>query len=171
MARRMIPAKLEGQLQKFNSNISEDGKLYLDGIVDADGNQRFIEGDIEGYELPEGITLSYGKWSLSGTHLMFVFILDGLNATAMDGYQRLTQFIEMPEWIKDKIINSFGNVVGQQTFYRWDSAGGTQTMTFRLYKNADKQIYISNTGALTLSADRRIRVQFDLLIDTEQAGE
>ena len=40
-------------------------------IVDADGHNRFIEGNIATEEI-EGVTWAYARWSLSGTHLMCV---------------------------------------------------------------------------------------------------
>lgn len=45
--------------------------VAFEDIVDKNGNPRFIEGTITP-ETISGITFTYCKWSLSGTHLMIV---------------------------------------------------------------------------------------------------
>ena len=52
----------------------------LENIKDDNGKFRFIEGT----PIPTtttGVTYSYSKWSLSGTHLMIVIVATGVNGT------------------------------------------------------------------------------------------
>lgn len=171
MARRMIPAKLEGQLQKFNSNISEDGKLYLDGIVDADGNQRFIEGDIT-IETIEGITQTYGKWSLSGSHLLIVVACDVLQNTPISNSLRLANF-NLPQWIYDKIksIYGYGGVDSKTLYFYSKTTTSSVAGTSKLLKDNNILMVVIGYGGNIPDEDRAFRVSFDLLIDSEQAGE
>ena len=136
----------------------------MEQITDADGHSRFIENDIIGEET-EGITYTYGKWSLSGTHLMFVLAGSIANATAL-GNNILAKITNVPSWIMNKIILLFGNRVLNTTITLYDSGGSTQNLAVRLIKQSDTELQIT-TGSLTLTADRNFRIQFDLLIDVD----
>ena len=54
-------------------------------LVDKDGHERFIEGDIPDPEIT-GLTPIYYKWSLSGTHLMIVMAGTIENGTNLSNY-------------------------------------------------------------------------------------
>lgn len=152
--------------------ISDNGILKWDDInladiVDSDGNKRFVEGDITIHEI-SGITQSYGKWSLSGTHLMIVVAISLADTTAITSGTILCQ-IDVPQWVKDKIVPIVGTYVDriQQTYY--DSVLAKQDMNVSLRLDSTYGLYIT-LGSLTLTADRTGRIVFDLLIDTD-SGE
>ena len=56
--------------EQVSSGELENVKVF-ENIVDKDGHKRFIEGDIT-FENITGVSKVYGKWSLSGNHLMIV---------------------------------------------------------------------------------------------------
>ena len=89
--------------------------------MDSQGHERFIEGDIT-IETIEGVTQTYGKWSLSGTHLMIVLCVSIANNTALTSSTYFVDDIDIPDWIKDKIVNVTTNLVsgGGVSFYGID---------------------------------------------------
>ena len=148
-----------------NLSISGNAKLF-ENIVDKDGHKRFIEGDILLNEnIPEGITKTYGKWSLSGSHLLIVLCINVLDTTIISA-GKIVDNIELPDWIKDKITAISGaNVVISPT-NGYASDGSSQNISSYLGKSNLNEIYIY-LGNLTLTKDRIFRFNFDLLIDTE----
>ena len=54
-----------------NEGIVINQYVLMNNIVDSNGNPRFVEGDFTLQE-HDGISYSYSKWSLSGTHLILV---------------------------------------------------------------------------------------------------
>ena len=161
--RRMYskPQLLEAVEQESKIN----GIKVFENIVDKDGHKRFIEGSITSANLPEGISINFAKWSLSGTHLMIVLSLSGENGKTLSGYTNIGKLNNLPSWIYDNIAILFStNVVVQDSKYWFGGDGTSQVMTYRLYKQ-NNEIFFMNTGNLTLSADRQIRISVDLLID------
>ena len=160
--RRMYsrPQLLEAVEQESKIN----GIKVFEDIKDKDGHPRFIEGDITITETTEGITQKYGKWSLSGSHLLIVVALDVANTTALS-FGNLVSDIGLPTWIVDKIVAIQGEyvLINSTTFY--NASNQTQNLQTHLRKSSGK-ILISH-GSLTLSDDRSGRIQFDLLIDNE----
>ena len=132
-------------------------------LVDKDGHDRFIEGDIT-MEAIEGITQSYGKWSLSGSHLLIVLAGTIANATSLTG--DTWALVNLPEWIKDKLVPLFNNRVEFKQTSLFADDQTTQSCSYGLIKDADAITirYLSNT---TLTATRMFRFQFDLLIDND----
>ena len=137
---------------------SSSAKIF-ENIKDAQGNNRFIEDEIE-CETISGMTINYSKWSLSGTHLMIVIAGNVANGTNISFIKLAT--INAPQWILDKIYPVFGTTVSQYNFNYYADDQSTQTSTVRLYKQTTLDIFISS---ITLTADRNFRIQFDLLID------
>lgn len=136
----------------------------FENIVDKDGHKRFIEGDITLEEI-SGITPIYAKWSLSGSHLMIVIAFSVANATALS-YGRLC-YVNLPDWIKDKIYQVSGNYVARYMCDLFDSDLGTQSLgTYLLKSTLSGSVWIDYSN-LTLTKDRIGRIQFDLLIDNE----
>lgn len=138
----------------------------LDDIVDAKGNNRFIEGDGTALTL-EGLDITYNKWSLSGTHLMFVIAGNIANGTEIiDGV--IFSTFTLPEWIIEKIYPVWSNYVENKTLTLTASDWLTQTTTASLAKRSGGITIEHHRGSsLTLTADRGFRLQFDLLIDNE----
>lgn len=136
----------------------------FENIVDQDGHKRFIEGDIEVSTI-SGLTKTYGKWSLSGTHLMIVVALVLANGSTISSY--LTSGIALPKWIVDKCATLWGNNISAQSFNAYASDQTTQSITAILDKDNDLNTLNIYVGSPTLTENRNVRIQFDLLIDNE----
>ena len=139
----------------------------MENIVDADGHNRFVEGDITIEEIT-GITQTYGKWSLSGTHLMFVVCIELANDAVIPS-SKLCR-INLPDWVSNKIVPIYGNTLNPYiAFTGGVITGGTgtgnQQISCSLTKESD-HIAI-NLYTVTSTGDRGFRVQFDLLIDND----
>ena len=137
----------------------------LDKIIDASGNPRFIEGDGTPNSALQDV---YCKWSLSGTHLMCVVSGTLPDTTALSAYAVLAEF-EIPQWVYDKIKivwQSTMLAIASLTMYADNFT--SQTHPFYIQKNNGKVYVTNNAEAFTLTADRKFRLQFDLLIDAEE---
>ena len=153
----------ENQLLKaVEKESQENGLKVFENIVDKDGHARFIDEDIT-FETIEGVSKTYAKWSLSGTHLLIVIAGSVLNGTAIGG--KTICFINVPDWIKDKIVPIAQNYVTREAFEYW-SSGGTPSSSMAYLIKATNQIYCS-VGSVTISEDKTFRIQFDLLIDND----
>ena len=139
----------------------EDLKVF-EHIVDKDGHKRFIEGDIT-INTITGVTQSYGKWSLSGSHFMIVIAGAVANATVLTAGTLVD--IELPSWILSKIVGVVADIVDSKEFTLWATNYSKQSIGINLIKQTAK-LRVSY-GSLTLTADRTFRIQFDLLIDNE----
>ena len=139
----------------------------FENIVDKDGHKRFIEGDIT-LESVTGVTKTYGKWSLSGTHLMCVLSLKIDDTTALSFAQLCPVLENLPKWIRDKMVvmapNSDAISVISTKAYDID---GSTSQDFSCYlRESSSEVFMSNSS-FTASADRYVRIQFDILIDNE----
>lgn len=146
---------------------SED-KIFLDepaleNIVDKAEHERFIEGVIN-FENVSGVTKTYAKWSLSGSHLLIVccgYIDDATVLPTSD-----IALIYLPEWVLNKVVPLASKLISNfatQTFN--DSVSSTQSMPVYFYKENE---YIRLAfGAITTTDKRNFRVQLELLIDNE----
>lgn len=132
-------------------------------LVDSAGNNRFIEGDLEVSEIT-GVTFTYSKWSLSGTHLMIVIAFDIDNGTVL-GNDKFAE-VKLPTWILSKIYPSYlTNTVEVKGTNIYDTSWGSQFMNIKLIKRTE---YLEvQCNAITLSSAKSGRIQFDLLIDAE----
>ena len=146
--------------------VSESGNInepLLENIVDSAGNKRFVEGDITG-ETVTGITWTYGKWSLSGSHLMIVLCGDIADTTVIANRTDLAH-ITLPEWIMNKLIPITGTALNRTFTNLYASDLTTQSLTVVCSKETD---YIKlYSSSLTITADRSARIQFDFLIDND----
>ena len=133
-------------------------------ITDKDGHKRFIEGEIKLLNtVPSSVTKDYGKWSLSGTHLLIVLAVTIDDASTITG---ALSKLDLPDWIVDKIVPLAGNnVIYKPGQYAMADDSSVQQITHMLTK-LSAGIYIY-TGSLTTTAVRHTRIQFDLLIDNE----
>ena len=139
-----------------------DSLQVFENITDKNGNKRFIEGDIE-IETISGISKDYGKWALSGNHLLIVLCLDLANEIIFS-YQRIA-YVNVPDWVKAKIVPISDNYVDWKVFKGFDSALNSQDINGYLLK-VNNNITLDIGGA-TITADRKVRMVFDLLIDNE----
>lgn len=159
----------------FTSDAQNIGAIselpVFENIVDAQGHKRFIEGDINIEEII-GVTKTYGKWSLSGTHLLLVLCVNVLNETTITVPTYLS-YITLPEWIFDKIVQLSNAFVDRKSFSMVASSWDSQPLDVVLQKSNNK-LALSVRTAVTSTADRDCRIAFDLLIDNatpESQGE
>lgn len=146
----------EEEIQSFKKDISN--------LVDSKGNPRFIEGD--GTPISkEGATITYCKWSLSGTHLMFVCAGTIANTTEFVVTDVIAKF-EIPSFILNKIYPIFASVVELKAIPLYADNYSSQNMTVQFRKETN-DLRIQPTGTITLTSNRAFRMQFDLLIDSE----
>ena len=136
--------------------------ILLDSVVDKKGNQRFIEGDINVVE-EEGVSYTYAKWSLSGTHLMVVLAGHVADATVLTGRKICT--ISLPDWVFNKITPVFGNNMEYTQLYLYADDTTTQNTAITFFKETNNLAMYR--ASLTLTKDRSFRILFDLLIDAE----
>lgn len=140
----------------------------LESIKDKDGHSRFIEGNLTlRSELEGSMTLKYGKWSLSGSHLLIVLACDVVaNYVLSDGYY-LT-ILDLPQWIVDKIVPIRDETIDTKGYYAYTNAWTMVSKTLTLQKR-DGRIQIRNmTGNTTFpSSASSFRVVFDVNIDNE----
>ena len=148
----------EISLKKIESTTS---LKVFENIVDKDGNKRFIEGNISLTEV-SGVTKTYGKWSLSGSHLLLVLCIDIDNTTVLN-WTTLC-LIDIPTWIMNKIVPLQQQRVDTKVFTAYDSSLQTQNLTGMLSKVSGGLQINAN---MTASADRSCRIAYDLLIDNE----
>ena len=133
-------------------------------LVDSQGHDRFIEGDINIEEI-EGITKTYGKWSLSGSHLLIVLALSIDDALTIASNTKLAD-VNIPQWIIDKLVPVISSVLEYGAFESYASDYSSQTFYARLGKGADK-LTITKNGALTMTKAREVRITYDFLIDSD----
>lgn len=166
---------IEGDLEldgpvKGDFELESSGKAKIfENIVDKDGHPRFIEGDIEIQESTP-LTKVYGKWSLSGSHLMIVLAGTAVAGTTLADNTFIVYLNNtIPQWIRNKIYPIQGGLVANcvTTFYKENQFWVNENKTLSLYK-ADDVLAIRNVvGDQTITNDSSFRLEFDLLIDNE----
>lgn len=149
------------EIEKLSKETTKD----ITTLVDSAGNPRFVEGDGEGLE-QEGVTITYCKWSLSGTHLMFVVAGSVANGTTLANGYSIARYT-IPDYIKNKIYpvwSLYYIETKDVSFVGEDWSRQSSGFTLGKFPNT---INIAKSSSLTLTADRAFRIQFDLLIDNE----
>ena len=149
-------------INKIVVNGSEVNANQLEGILDKDGHERFIEGNVS-VETITGLTQTYGKWSLSGTHLMLVLAGSIESGTTIADGSKIASSIAIPNWILDKITPTSHSLILYKTEYLL-AEDWTRT-TFETYLNKEGQLVIRTNASLTTAKDYTFRMQFDLIID------
>ena len=140
----------------------------LDSLVDSKGNPRFIEGEGTTGTI-EGVTFSYCKWSLSGTHLMLVVSASILNGATITNDTLLAEY-EIPPFIANKIFTVWGVNIESKNVPCVATNWSIQQLNVVFLKVSGQtklQIRASGGSTFTATANRAFRAQFDLLIDTE----
>ena len=135
-------------------------------IVDKDGHKRFIEGEIELADSITYLTNLYGKWSLSGSHLMLVICIRTDENTTVGGGS-FTKKIELPEWVVSKITNLYGDYIDFKSFVGRDNSAGNATSFSTALLKSGSDIKIAFNSSISHSVPLNVRIQYDLLIDNE----
>jgi len=138
----------------------------LENIKDVSGYNRFIEGELTPLEI-SGITYTYAKWNLSGSHLMIVVAGTVDSNTIIPDNQAFVNF-SIPNWMWRKIVpyNSY-NAVSHVPFKVYtSSADSSEIFNVTLYRFSNNTIGLNNvSGQRTVVTGGAFRIQFDLLID------
>jgi hypothetical protein len=154
-----------GALQEEISNIKDGTTHLFENITDSHGNKRFVEGDIT-MQTIAGVTQTYGKWSLSGTHLMIVVSFDVDSGVTLTHAMPLAKITNLPSYIKDKITPLFGDsIIDIKMINGYSNSWTINSTGFTLYKSDTINI-LKNVEYKTPSL-LHFRIQFDLLIDDE----
>lgn len=164
---RLIPEELLKYLEAYKEahpDPTQGGGATLDDIVDSQGNKRFVEGNGTP-TTASGVTTTYCKWSLSGTHLMCVLSAT-LSANTMLGAQTLATFV-VPDYIGRKIFPVWGNHIEVKEPYIKTSDGAGATMSVWIDYANNNITFKLFTNVSAASSERYFRIQFDLLIDSE----
>lgn len=143
--------------------IAQNTEIDIEKLVDKDDHKRFLDGDIN-LEEKTGFTKTYGKWSLSSTHLLIVIGVAIDNGASLEGGDILSK-IDIPTWILDKIYPLFGNNIDRKPFDCYADDLSNQPMNVYLRKSGSQLLIV--TSAFTATANRNVRIAFDLLIDNE----
>lgn len=155
-----------GDKIEIGNDLEVDGKLKaFENITDANDRSRFIEGNIETPTI-SGVTFKYSKWALSGSHLMIVIAGD-ITANTQISLTAIT--INVPQWIKDKLVALNGNYIDANNDSRivsssWERVG---TIKHNLQKSDSTTIRV-NIACLTSNIPTEngsFRISYDAIID------
>ena len=138
----------------------------MSNIVDSHGNLRFVDGNIVKVAENTDIEKIYGKWSLSGTHLLLVFCFKQLANKTLRNGDWIAYTSAMPSYIRDKIVPIKDNIVGVFPYHR----GASNTSSYIALKKPDNATTLVLTyygESYTPTADEISRTQIDLLIDSD----
>ena len=136
----------------------------MTNIVDSHGNPRFVEGNLSIVPENTAITKIYGKWSLSGTHLLLVFCFTHLATHTLTNGAWMAKTDSIPSYIMNKILPISDNIVGVFSYYR----GASNTSSYVALLKSGSTLAISYYGnSYTPVVDEISRIQIDLLIDRE----
>lgn len=152
----------------YVDKIVVEGTTYdlgaLESLKDANGHNRFIEGNLT-TTAKTGVTFTYAKWSLSGTHLMFVLAISIDNGVEYTNGEELAR-VDLPSWLSAKIYPTALGIVEYKTNLAIGQDYSLQDFSSYLWKDGSL-IKISKSGGITTTAQRNVRIQYDLLIDTD----
>lgn len=141
-----------------------DNPLIVQNLKDGEGRKRFIEGNGTPISL-EGLTINLCKWSLSGTHLIFVIGGSITETTVITNNSKLAEF-ELPEWVHNQIIALFYDyIVASDTIKIYAQDWSYSALSISLDKRANNKIEItSQGGSFTAAKNGNFRFMFDLYI-------
>ena len=139
-----------------------DALIICERLTDENGNARFVEGNLT-TETITGVTFTYAKWSLSGSHLMIVLAGNVANGSTIN-YSQWFNLNNLPNYIKSKITPTFSDVVTIKTTSVYKSDWTYKEIGFVLYKTASTIECYQYTNE-SFDYDGQFRIQIDLLID------
>ena len=154
----------------FNGNVNISGVLQathpklFETIEDTNGNNRFVKGDVVLDENAHaGIVKTYGKWSLSGSHLMLVFgceLPDGFAIKNGDAFA----YAELPRWVFVNLTSLFSIAIDSKTFQIRGNDWSSQDVTVFLNKGDGNKVVFNFGNNVTVSGVKKCRFAFDFII-------
>lgn len=146
-------------------NLVKTTKKDITSLVDKDGHDRFIEGTITPESLT-GVTWTYGKWSLSGSHLMIVVCGSIAANNKFNGGDAVFK-VNLPSWIMNKIYPILNKLIGYSTFIAVDTNYGSEVVADYFDKESSYILCGISSDSETFTNNANFRIQFDLLIDNQ----
>ena len=160
----------EGKIVVYSNNISNITDEYGNPLIvceylnDTNGNPRFVEGNLTTATI-SGVTFTYAKWALSGSHLMVVLCGEIASGTTIGVVTLATA--TLPDYIKNKIVGVFATnyirIHDDRAYYDdWNSV----SLQNALYKS-DEGIGILQIANPTTTDKAHFAIAYDLIIDME----
>lgn len=165
---RLIPEELLKYLEaykEYHPDPTQGGGATLDDIVDSAGNKRFVEGNGTPGSI-EGLTTTYCKWSLSGTHLMCVWAGNVATSASIYANKVMVEF-ELPEYIGSKIFPIWSNNIERRELNFIRSTGDKITINAYIKYENNKLWFQHIITQEDITQPSNFRFQVDLLIDAE----
>lgn len=143
-----------------------NGFVTVEADGDVSARPLIVEADGTGLE-QKGVTISYCKWSLSGTHLMMVCAGTIANTTVIANNAAIATY-NLPDYILNKIYPVWASTRLEMKTISFLADDWTSQNAYITLTIGTNNLTINLTsGNLTLTANRAFRIQFDLLIDNE----
>lgn len=148
--------------------LSDLDLITMEGIKDADGHNRFIDGDITPSEEIPAADVKYAKWTLSGSHLMIVFAFLSSEDKSIAGKNICS--LQIPQWIYNKIYSmntgtDHVSVIDSVKGYIPDNlTPSTNSIRPYIYKDTNNQLRINGAGNSIIETGFYYRFVFDLVI-------
>ena len=152
------------QIDYLYEIVDSDGNpiVICEHLNDSNGNARFVEGNLT-TKTVTGVTFTYAKWSLSGSHLMLV-LCGEVAANATLGYGAWGE-VELPDYIINKISNVFSSYIAVNEYKAYHDDWTSIDVSLAYQKIGNKIYFTQVDSANNTNADAHFRIQFDLLID------
>ena len=158
-----LGAIFSGDINISGTFTATHAKIF-ENLEDANDHNRFLVGDIDlTVNAPAGMTKTFGKWALSGNHLMLVLGCEFADETPIVNGTAFAKAI-LPTWIGNQIANLFSVAVDSKTFQLRGSDWSSQDVTVFLQKASVNNFYFDFGSNVTVSGTKYARFVFDLLI-------
>lgn len=140
-----------------------DNAQVFEKIVDKDLHYRFVEGDGVINALT-GFTSVFCKWSLSGSHIMFVLAGTFSEGAEVPSVHDIASFT-LPSWVYNKIYPVWSTYLENKVVSCKATNWSSQEVDMALMKESGVMKIRLLGAPTTFTATRSFRVQFDLIID------
>lgn len=155
---------LQGGLYQITDS-NNDPIVICENLNDANGNARFVEGNLT-TETISGVTFTYAKWSLSGSHLMIV-LAGEIAANVTTSVENWASVI-LPNYIASKINPIIGTTyIAVENYKAYHSDWTDMRIAIAYAKSGDMIVLQQVDSDNNTSEKAHFRIQFDLLIDME----
>ena len=154
-----------GSIDDIVDKLNNEPIIICENLNDANGDARFVEGNLT-TETITGVTFTYAKWSLSGSHLMIVLAGEiAANTTTVVGNWAS---VNLPNYIANKITPVIGTTYIAVENYKAYHSDWTDMRVAIAYGKYGNTIILQQVDSDTNTNEKaQFRVQFDLLIDME----
>ena len=157
---------ISGTLNATEITVTSGASIF-EKIKDSNGHIRFVENAGTAVVIT-GFTASYCRYSLSGSHLMFVLAGTFSSGSTLSNGQALARFA-IPQWIFDKIYPVFSSALEVKEVGLYNSDWSTESDNIKVVLTkvvGPTEMWFTHIGnTITMSKDRSFRIAFDLLID------